>query len=414
MRKIISVLLIITLLFLPGCSSQGETEPEVQSTAETVIPSGTWIIRYVGDENGDYVEELNMTDSYYLGKVSFIEKTILDYGRTAYFILDETGKGTYTDSWDETQEVTFEDGRILFEDGYETPYTVKGDFLWYQEEYQDYCNVMEKVSDELLAKIKDGAFGCVDLNKAEIGDLIAFGTFDTWSYNEKTEPLKWRVIDKDGDRILILCEQLIDVFAYNTNPDMKDLDQVTWENSSLREFLNDPDGFLLMFTDEETAMIQTTHLDNNAANEELMKYWGEFEDDPGLSVIPNWSSLAVQDLPDDPPTDDKVFLLSFQEVERYLGAATEPYQGSSGYPYDSTPASSRWIAYITQAIEYDSTIGFGMYDFDTYGGAWMTRTLSTDHHDEKMVTYITGQGQVFNYYTYVPMFIRPAMWIKAG
>ena len=406
-KNIVSIMTVFFLLLaVTGCSGNGTER------SGNEIPSGTWVIRYAGDEDGNYVEDLNMTDTYYLGKVSFIEKEILDYGRTAYFRIDENGKGTFTDFWDETQEVTFDKDKIVFADGYEAPYVLKGDFLWFQEEYQEYYSVMEKVSDELLEKIRDGAYDCVDTDKAKVGDLVTLGTYDTWSYNEKTEPLRWRVLDTDGDNILILCERLIDVFAYNTNPDLKDLDKVMWENSSLRRFLNDQDGFLLLFTDEEIARIQTTHLENKAANEELMKYWGSFEDDPGLSVIPNWSTMAVQDLPDDPETDDRVFLLSFQEVEKYFGEAHDEYEGISGYPYDTMPANPEWIAYITQAIEYDSTIGFGMYDFNTYGGAWMTRTLSTDHQDEKMVTYITGQGQVFCYFSYVPMFIRPAMWIS--
>ena len=406
----IALLMISFLLVLSACSGGDNTGPE---KTEKQIPTGTWVIRYYGDENGRYVEEINMTQDYYLGKQSDIEYMILTYGRTTYFSLDENGKGTFTDQWDETQEVAFEDGKVIFEGGYEAPYTIDGDFLWYQAEYQDYYNVMENVSDELFAKIMDGAFGCADLEKAEIGDLVTLGTFDTWPYNEKTEPMKWRVIDKDGDKLLILCEQLIDVFSYNTNPDLKDLDKVTWENSSLRAFLNDPEGFLLMFTDEEIAKMQTTHLENKAANAELMKYWGDFEDDPSINIIPNYSTMAVQDLEDDPDTDDKIFLLSFQEVEKYFGEATEAYEGDGAYPFDSMPASSKWIAYITQTIAYNVNTGFGMYDFNTYGGAWMTRTLCTDHHDEKMVTYITAQGQVFCYYSYVPMFIRPAVWISA-
>ncbi|MBR5341255.1 MAG: hypothetical protein IK151_04940 [Erysipelotrichaceae bacterium] len=410
-KKILIIIILSILLSITGCSGKETDKPEDNSGK---IPSGNWVIRYFGDENGNYVEELNMTDTYYLGKFSYIEYNILTYGRMVYFILDENGKGTFTDSWDETQEVSFDQDKIVFADGYEAPYTRNGDFLWFQEEYQEYYSVMENVSDELLTKIKDGAFDCVELNKAKVGDLVALGTFDTWSYNEKTEPLKWRVLDKDGDNILILCEQLIDVFAYNTNPNQQDLDKVTWENSSLRKFLNDPDGFLLMFTDEEIARMQTTHLENKAANTELMKYWGDFVDDPNIDEIPNYSSMAVQDLPDDPDTDDKVFLLSFQEVEKYFGDASDTYQGSGGYPFDSMPYNPKWIAYITQAVEYDATVGFGMYDFNTYGGAWMTRTLSTDHHDEKMVTYITGQGQVYCYFTYIPMFIRPAMWIRTN
>ncbi len=402
--------LICFMIAVSSCSSGGGQEPAGQDLGK--VPSGSWVIRYYGDEDGKYVEDLNMTVDYWGDPINTIEKDLLELGRTPFLTLDEEGKGTFTDVWGETVDVTFNDGKVTFGDGYETAYVMQDDFLWFQAEYQDYYNVMEKVSEELLAKIKDGAFDCVEPGKAEVGDMVTLGTFDTYPFNEKTEPLRWRVLAKEDNRILILCDELIDVFAYNTNPDQVGLNDVTWENSSLRAFLNGTDGFLQMFTDDEIAKMQVTHLENNAANEELMAYWGEFHDDPSIAEIPNFSNFAVQDLGDDPPTDDRVFLLSFQEVEKYLGKATEEYKGNSGYPFDAMPASSDWIAYITKTVENDAATGFGMYDTNTYAGAWMTRTLCTDHHDEKMVAYITANGQIYQYFSYAPMFIRPAMWVQ--
>lgn len=407
---------ICFLVAVSGCASGGKEQKSAGKDPgkETGIPSGTWVIRYYGDENGNYVEDLNMTEDYYGEPISVIEKDILELERTPYFTLDETGNGTFTDVWGETEDVTFKDGKVTFSEGYETDYVIKDDFFWYQEEYQDYYNVMEKVPEELLAKIMAGAFDCVEPAKAEVGDMVTLGTFDTWPFNERTEPLRWQVLAKEDNKILILCDELLDVSAYNTNPDQVGLNDVTWENSSLRAFLNGTDGFLQMFTEDEIAKMQVTHLENKAANKELMAYWGDFHDDPSIAETPNYSNFAVQDLGDDPPTDDKIFLLSFQEVEKYLGKATEEYKGDSGYPFDSMPASSDWIAYITKTVEEDVTTGFGMYDTNTHAGAWMTRTLCTDHHDEKMVAYITASGQIFQYFSYTPMFIRPAMWIQVN
>ena len=411
-RKLLAVLLAAAMLFMTACSSSGGKGPDAPGTGKNTVPSGIWVLRYYGDKEGEYVSEYNESTDYYGRPVNIIEKDILDYDRTPFLTLGDNGEGTYSDEWEEVQGVTFDGKNAVFEEGFETPYFMKGDFLWFKDQYYDHYLVMESVTEELLAKIKNGAFGCVELSKAEKGDLVTLGTYDIWPYNEKTESLKWRVLDRDGDRLLIMTDQLIDAFSFNYNPDMAGLDAVTWENSSLRAFLNDPEGFLLMFDEDELALIQTTHLDNKAANEELMRYWGDFEDDPNLSVKPNWSTLAVQDLPDDPDTDDKVFLLSFREVEKYFGKAAGPYEGDGGYPYNTMPASRDWIAYVTESFDYN--VSFGYYDFNTLAGAWMTRTLSTDHHDEKMVTYITSEGQVMQYYTYTQLFVRPAMWIKVG
>ena len=271
-KKVLSVIIAsMFLLSVSACSGSGLGGAGGQNSEPVQIPTGIWVIRYYGDENAQYLEEYNMTEDYYGLPINTIEKFILDFDRTAYFTLDDSGSGTFTDIWGETQEASFDSSTITFEDGYTVEYTRKGDFLWYRDQYQDYYNVMESVSEELLRKIENGAFGCVEPGKAEVGDCVAFGTYDTWPYNEKTETLKWRVIDKDGDCLMIICDPLIDAFSYNYNPDMTGLDSITWENCTLRAFLNDPEGFLSCFTDDELAMIQTTHLDNNAANEELMK-----------------------------------------------------------------------------------------------------------------------------------------------
>ena len=393
----------------PASGPSPASKPE--SSQETVeIPTGIWVLRFYGNENGEYEEELNLSGGGYGRPMDDIQKTTLDYGHLACFELDETGKGTYMDMWDKVEDVIFDGSSISFADGREVPYTRDGDRLWFEDQYNEYYNVMENVSEELFDKIKNGAYACVDPAKAEIGDMVSLGTYETWPYNDKTEALRWRVIDKNGSDLLIICDELIDAFSYNYNPDMTGLNDVTWENSSLRAFLNDPEGFLCCFTDDEIAMILTTHLENNAANEELMRYFGDFQD---TDSVHTYSDMAVQDLPDDPATDDMVFLLSFQEVEKYFGTATGEYPGESDYPFDSMPASAEWLAYVSEAVDYNFA-GAGYYDFNTFAGAWMTRTLATDHHDEKMVTYITGQGQVFLYFTYTPMFIRPAMWIHVG
>lgn len=413
MKKILTVLSVIFILFsLVGCSSGEPGRPDNNPKPQTkdIIPSGIWVMRYAGDENGDYVEELNITEDYDFGQMSFIEKDIHDYGYLTCFRLDENGKGTFTDFFDKSQNVSFEKNEIIFEEGYKTTFRMKGDLMVFKEEDREYYDVMENVSEKLYEQIKKGAFECVELDKAEIGDLVGFGEYDTWSYNDWNEVIRWRVIDKKGSDLLILSESLIDAFSYNNNPEMRNLDSITWESSTVRAFLNDPEGFLSRFTKEELAMIKTTHLENKAANKELMKYWGDFVD---LDAKKTFSDLAVQDLEDEKDTDDKVFLLSFQEVEKYFGEAEEAYEGDSDYPYNAMPANPKWKAMVTPSVDYNMS-GAGYYDIHTRNGAWMTRTLSTDHHDEKMVTYITSEGQVFNYFTYTPMFIRPAMWIHVG
>ena len=104
-------------------------------------------------------------------------------------------------------------------------------------------------------------------------------------------------------------------------------------------------------------------------------------------------------------TDDRVFLLSYQEVLQYFGEPTEE-AGDGEYPFTVLKANPAWTAFVTDAV----TTGY--YDNETRGGAWLTRTLCNSHSDEDMVVYISSTGQVFDYFTYVPLFIRPAVWVS--
>ena len=404
MKKLLMMLLVtlmVTMLFGCGSKEGGSSNDK----KETALPSGIWVLRYIGNDNGEYVEEFNMTQDFYGNMINIIEMATVDYGEISYFELDENGKGTYYSMGGrDPVEISFSADKVT-KDGVEKDYKRKGNMLWFAEDDPVFNEVFENVSKEMLEKIKRGAYDCVDFDKAEIGDLVAIGEYEMSPGNDRMEPLKWRVIDKDGDRLFILCDKLIDSFSYNYNPDQTGLDKVTWENSSIRSFLNDPAGFLTCFSEEELAMMETTHNENKAANEQLLKYWGSFED-VGQAT---YSDMARQNKTDDPDTDEKVFLLSFQEVEKYFGEASEP-SNDPDYPFSAMPRNEKWVAYVTKAVQDN---GSGYYDHSTGGGAWMTRTLSTASEQfGNEVTYISGDGQVFNYFTYVPLFIRPAMWIK--
>ena len=401
-KKKFSIIVFIIVLLLSGC---GKNENSNNDEIKKEIPSGLWALRYVGNEKGEYVEEFNMVEDFYGRPVNFMEMMTVDYGEVSYMELDEEGKGTYYGVGSRgNMDVSFKEDTFMLGDEEKT-YTKYGNKLWF-EDGEGYYSVYEKVSAELLEKIKKGAYDCVDFSSAEIGDLVVLGEYDTAPGNDRNEVLKWRVIDKDGDKLLLLCDKLIDSFSFNYNPDQTNLDSVTWENCSLRAFLNDPQGFLSMFTDEEVNMMQVTHLENKAANEELLKYWGDFHD---IDERKTYSDLAKQHATDGPDTDDKVFLLSFTEVEKYFGEASEPSVDDE-YPFSDMPRNSKWVATVTKTVEDN---GQGYYNRETLGGAWLTRTLSTAHdYNGMMATYISGDGQVFNYFTYVPLFIRPAVWIK--
>ena len=409
-RRLIALLLALTLLAaLSACGGKTPTEePDTSGAAEDLgnVPTGLWALTYLGNENGEYVEEFNVVDGFDGNPVNFMEIATLDYGEISYFDLDENGEGLLHEYSKDPRPVKFDSEKLTFDDGTEIPYVRDGDRLWYESEPGFFC-VMLNVNELEFDRILRGAYDCKLLEDAEVGDLVALGTYDTAPGNDKTEALKWRVIDKDGDKLLILCDQLIDSFCYHNEETGGVPDTMSWQDSTVRAFLNG-DFLTECFAEEEIARIETTHLKNEALQDQLEYLWRNVEDKGDAT----YSELKNQDLPDGPETDDKVFLLSVDEVLKYFGdeMAPDPDQSEENYPFSVIDTYPKAIAYVTKAVQ---DLHQGYYDRVTNGGAWMTRTLSVGSHRNTLVTYVSGSGHFFNYFTNTPMFIRPAMWVRA-
>lgn len=125
------------------------------------------------------------------------------------------------------------------------------------------------------------------LKRVRVGATITFGAYE--QDNDKSngkEEIEWLVLAKENNRLLVISQYVLDNKLYN-----REETDVTWENCTLRKWLNET--FLrTAFSDEEKAMIHTVTVsaDKNP----------EFDIDPGNS------------------TEDKVFLLSIAEANQYF------------------------------------------------------------------------------------------------
>lgn len=115
----------------------------------------------------------------------------------------------------------------------------------------------------------------LNISNIKVGDTIHFGEYD------------WIVLDKTDDRVLIITKESIGRYKYNDykTSDWKERDVVTWENCTLRKYLNNE--FYNTFSQKEQSMIQETKLLNGNSEYEVT-------------------------------TTDKIFLLSVEEVNVYL------------------------------------------------------------------------------------------------
>lgn len=117
-----------------------------------------------------------------------------------------------------------------------------------------------------------------------VGDIYTFGTYP--QDNDTKEPIKWLVLAKEDNKILLISEKALDCQKYNNS-----CADVTWETCSLRKWLN---GTFLdtAFSPEERIRIVST----TASADKNPKY----TTNPGNA------------------TTDNVFLLSINEAEQYF------------------------------------------------------------------------------------------------
>ncbi len=130
------------------------------------------------------------------------------------------------------------------------------------------------------------------LKSANVGDYVFFGTYeqDNNTSNGK-EYIEWLVLDKKDGQILVISKYGLDCQKYNTS-----YTDITWESCTLRAWLNDT--FLsTAFSEEERAVIPTVT---------VYAYKN-----------PSYSTNPGRD------TQDKIFLLSINEVNKYFSSDSE-------------------------------------------------------------------------------------------
>ena len=131
------------------------------------------------------------------------------------------------------------------------------------------------------------------------------------TYWFRCEPIKWRVLDKSGDSVLLMSEYVLDTHAFNDSIRADN----TWENSDARTD-NTADGTLVTLTFEvqptatvgETVVTVTYDADStfNAA----LQFAQMYTSDGTVSV--------VDCTPGDASRDGKISLLDSVMLTRYL------------------------------------------------------------------------------------------------
>ena len=145
-----------------------------------------------------------------------------------------------------------------------------------------------------------GITGFFVYNKSEykVGKTIEFGNYPQ-DKDGTEKPIEWIVMKKEGNQVLLLSKYVLDVKPYN-----EEFEDVTWETSDIRQWLNNEFN-TTAFNKTEKAKIQTSL----TKNEDNSKYGTSGGND----------------------TEDKVFLLSEKEAETLFSNDDERIAKVTGY-----------------------------------------------------------------------------------
>ena len=195
---------------------------------------------------------------------------------------------------------------------------------------------------------------------AKVGEYIKFGFYEQDNDTSNgTEEIEWLVIEVKDDKALVISKYALDYKQYNTSEKA-----VTWETCSLRKWLNN-DFINAAFSTYEKAMIPTVTVsaDKNPS----------FDTKPGRA------------------TQDKIFLLSITEVEKYLS---------------SIGAGECWPTDYTTAKGEEISISSGQC-------LWWLRTPGNEQSKAAYVGYLGAAFEFGGGVDYLAP-VRPAMWIDLG
>lgn len=215
------------------------------------------------------------------------------------------------------------------------------------------------------------------INGVSTWDCVYFGTYwqnDTngdgvADQNDAKEPIKWRVLQVDGDDVFLMSDKNLDCQKYNNN----EVD-VTWETCTLRTWLYS-NFYRKAFSTEEQNVIKVTTVENDK-NEVYGTSGGK-------------------------ATEDKVYIPSIKEV-------TNTKYGFVNYNSRNVTRKAKNTAYTMNYFINQSNV--------SQYGVWWIRTPGANHQQAAIVD---GPGYVFgdSYYSGLSVVdkyvvVRPVMHIS--
>lgn len=268
--------------------------------------------------------------------------------------------GEYSDANEQIAETKYQQGKALlsaknYDDAARILISIQG--------YKDVDKLLEK-DDNMIAAARDAKFA--------VGNYVSFGTYPQTKAGNDATPIEWLVLARDGNKALLISRYGLDAQRYN-----KDTTSVTWETCTLRTWLNGT-FYNKAFSSAEQAVILTTNVDNSKNQ-----------------CYSGWSTSGGNN------TQDKVFLLSYAEANKYFGVT-----------YDNSSNTKSRVAPTAYAIAQGAWTSSSNKTADSTDAGWWWLRSPGYYQDCAALVYY--DGSLFGFFSVndASGSVRPALWVN--
>lgn len=258
--------------------------------------------------------------------------------------------------------------RVIPENKYQRATNLNA-FGKYDEAYAIFVTLTGyKDVDKLLAEDDNMIAAARDV-KFTVGNYVTFGTYPQTKAGNDATPIEWLVLARDGDKALLISCYGLDAQPYNTS-----IIDVTWETCTLRKWLNGT-FYNKAFSSAEQAAILTTNVDNSKSQ-----------------CYSAWNTSGGNN------TQDKVFLLSYAEANKYFGVT---YSGDINTKSRVAPTAYA----IAQGAFRNSS-----KHVDSTNTGWLLRSPGNGRGSAAFVFPDGSLGSIG--VSYDSSAVRPALWVN--
>lgn len=228
------------------------------------------------------------------------------------------------------------------------------------------------------------------LMRLQAGDRLEYGQYavcNRLNFRKPfaKSPIVWRVLAREGNRLLLVSENCLDMMDFDrSSPPFGPIASVSWAQSTVRQTLNTT-CMEAWFTKAEQRLIQKTLL------------------------LPD--SNPVSHISDSETTEDRLFLLSLGEVEKYIYKAElreRPEEQGNDCPACGADYNSAVALFL---LTKRRTSDMMIY---AEPSTWWLRTPGREKECRMVVGYDgrpSTDGRVIDS---IEVKIRPAMWLDLG